>query len=81
MPWNAPAFERAGAPLPGSAFYYAVAARPARARQLRLLVTTQYFWPESFRINDVVRGLRERGHDLEVLTAMPNYPGGSLYPG
>jgi glycosyltransferase involved in cell wall biosynthesis len=48
---------------------------------LKILVITQYFWPESFRINDLVLGLRERGHEVEVLTGVPNYPEGRIYPG
>jgi glycosyltransferase involved in cell wall biosynthesis len=44
------------------------------------LVTT-YFWPETFRINDLVRAWTERGHEVRVLTAMPNYPAGRLFPG
>ena len=47
---------------------------------MRILIVTQYFWPETFRINDVARGLRDRGHTVVVLTGMPNYPGGQLYP-
>lgn len=42
---------------------------------------TQYFWPEDFRINDVVLGLQALGHDVVVLTGKPNYPGGRLFPG
>jgi len=48
---------------------------------LRILVVTQYFHPEPFRINDLVVGLRDRGHDVTVLTGMPNYPDGDFYPG
>lgn len=48
---------------------------------MKLLVLSQYFWPESFRINDLVRGLKERGHDVTVLTGMPNYPTGRFFPG
>jgi glycosyltransferase involved in cell wall biosynthesis len=48
---------------------------------MKILVITQYFWPESFRINDLVLGLKERGHHLEVLTGMPNYPEGRFYDG
>lgn len=40
---------------------------------MRILVLSQYFWPEQFRINDLVLGLKERGHDVEVLTGKPNY--------
>ena len=48
---------------------------------MRLLVVTQYFWPESFRINDLVSGLKERGHEVSVLTGVPNYPGGKIFAG
>jgi len=48
---------------------------------LRILIVTQYFWPERFRINDLALGLVERGHEVTVLTGMPNYPGGRLFPG
>jgi len=48
---------------------------------LKILVVSQYFWPEQFRINDLVQGLKERGHDVTVLTGMPNYPGGKLFDG
>jgi len=47
---------------------------------VKLLIVTQYFWPESFRINDLVLGLKERGHTVTVLTGMPNYPSGRLFP-
>jgi colanic acid biosynthesis glycosyl transferase WcaI len=48
---------------------------------LRILIVTQYFWPESFRINDLALALVGRGHRVTVLTGMPNYPGGRYYPG
>ena len=48
---------------------------------MKILLLTQYFWPESFRINDVALGLRERGHEVCVATGMPNYPGGRLFKG
>jgi colanic acid biosynthesis glycosyl transferase WcaI len=48
---------------------------------MRVLVVTQYFWPEQFRVNDLVVGLRERGHEVTVLTGMPNYPQGRIYGG
>ncbi|MEY2861693.1 MAG: hypothetical protein RL392_2151 [Pseudomonadota bacterium] len=46
---------------------------------MRLLVVTQYFWPESFRINDLVAELRSKGHDVTVLTGWPNYPDGKVF--
>jgi colanic acid biosynthesis glycosyl transferase WcaI len=48
---------------------------------MRILVVTQYFWPEGFRINDLALGLRERGHEVTVYTGKPNYPGGQFFPG
>jgi glycosyltransferase involved in cell wall biosynthesis len=48
---------------------------------MRVLIVTQYFWPEDFRINDVAIGLQERGHEVTVYTGKPNYPGGAFFPG
>ncbi|MCH8830481.1 MAG: glycosyltransferase family 4 protein, partial [Planctomycetes bacterium] len=48
---------------------------------MRVLIVTQYFWPESFRINDLAHGLRDRGHDVTVLTGLPNYPDGRFFAG
>lgn len=48
---------------------------------MKLLILSQYFWPENFRINDVVEGLAARGHAVTVYTAMPNYPTGRFFAG
>ncbi len=48
---------------------------------MRILIVTQYFWPENFRINDLAAGLRERGHEVTVYTGKPNYPEGRFFPG
>lgn len=48
---------------------------------MHVLIVTQYFWPEDFRINDLALGLKERGHRVTVLTGKPNYPGGAFFPG
>ncbi|MGB3680986.1 MAG: glycosyltransferase family 4 protein [Rubrobacteraceae bacterium] len=48
---------------------------------MRVLIVSQYFWPESFRVNDLASGLMERGHRVTVLTGRPNYPEGSFFPG
>jgi len=48
---------------------------------LKVLIVTQYFWPENFRINDLVLGLKERGIEVKVLTGVPNYPGGRFFTG
>lgn len=47
---------------------------------MRLLVVSQYFWPETFRVNDLVSELVRRGHQVTVLTGKPNYPEGRLLP-
>jgi colanic acid biosynthesis glycosyl transferase WcaI len=46
---------------------------------VRLLIVTQYFWPEDFRINDLAGELARRGHQITVLTGLPNYPDGNIY--
>lgn len=48
---------------------------------MNVLIVSQYFWPESFLVNDLAAGLMERGHRVTVLTGKPNYPGGKLFPG
>ena len=48
---------------------------------MKVLVVTQYFWPESFRINDVVSSLVENGIEVDVLTGKPNYPDGKIFNG
>jgi colanic acid biosynthesis glycosyl transferase WcaI len=48
---------------------------------VNILLVTQYFWPEDFRINDLALGLLERGHHVTVLTGKPNYPSGKFFPG
>ncbi|MGH8433917.1 MAG: glycosyltransferase family 4 protein [Pseudomonas sp.] len=46
---------------------------------MRLLVVSQYFWPENFRVNDLVAELVARGHEVTVLTGEPNYPEGRIF--
>ena len=48
---------------------------------MKLLFVSQHFYPEAFRINDICFSLAERGHDVTVLTGLPNYPEGKIYPG
>jgi colanic acid biosynthesis glycosyl transferase WcaI len=48
---------------------------------LKVLIVSQYFSPESFRVNDVATGLVERGHEVTVLTGQPNYETGSFFEG
>ena len=46
---------------------------------MRILIVSQYFWPENFRINDLVKELVNRGHQVTVLTGVPNYPAGKVF--
>lgn len=47
---------------------------------MKILVVSQYFWPENFRINDLVAEWCARGHEVTVLTGVPNYPQGEVLP-
>ena len=47
----------------------------------KILVVSQNFYPEQFRINDICKELVLRGYDVTVLTGLPNYPKGKIYPG
>lgn len=46
---------------------------------MRIAIVSQYFWPENFRINDLAKGLVERGHEVTVLSSNPNYPNRSRF--
>lgn len=48
---------------------------------MKILIVTQYFYPEDFKINDAVEHLLSSGHEVRVLTAFPNYPNGSFFEG
>lgn len=48
---------------------------------MRILIVSQYFYPENFRINDLALRLKERGHEITILTGIPNYPQGRFYDG
>jgi len=48
---------------------------------MKILIVSQYFRPESFRINDLALTLKERGHEVSVLTGKPNYPDGDIFEG
>lgn len=48
---------------------------------MKVLIVSQYFWPENFRINDLAVSLVERGHEVTVLTGIPNYPQGRFFSG
>jgi len=46
---------------------------------VKILVVSQYFWPENFRINELVVEWVKRGHQVTVLTGLPNYPEGKVF--
>ena len=48
---------------------------------MKILFVSQYFFPETFRGNDIVFDLVEKGHEVTVITGKPNYPLGTFYHG
>lgn len=46
-----------------------------------ILVVSQYFYPETFRINDIASEWIKRGYKVTVLTGIPNYPMGKFFEG
>lgn len=46
-----------------------------------ILVISQYFYPEQFRINDICTEWIKRGYKVTVITGIPNYPQGKFYDG
>ena len=45
---------------------------------MKILVVCQYYHPEPFRIHEVCEELVARGHEVTVLTGLPNYPMGII---
>jgi glycosyltransferase involved in cell wall biosynthesis len=48
---------------------------------MHILIVTQYFWPENFKINSLSLELQNKGHEITVLTGLPNYPTGNFFSG
>ena len=48
---------------------------------MKILVVSQYFWPENFSINAIAKYLKQQGHEVDALTGIPNYPQGEFYEG
>ena len=46
-----------------------------------ILVISQYFYPEEFRINDICKEWVKRGYEVTVVTGIPNYPQGNFFDG
>ena len=47
----------------------------------KILIVTECFYPEEFKINDVALSWKGKGFDVDVLTLSPSYPLGKIYPG
>lgn len=52
-----------------------------KPKKQHILVVSQYFYPENFRINDICQEWVKRGYEVTVVTGIPNYPQGSFYKG
>ena len=48
---------------------------------MKVLIWSQYFWPENFLINKLAVDLNAQGMEVTVVTGKPNYPDGQVYPG
>ena len=48
---------------------------------MKILVISQYYSPEPFKVADVCEALAEEGHQVDVVTSFPNYPMGEIYEG
>ena len=48
---------------------------------MNILIVTPHFFPENFRINDFAEEFIRKGHNVFILTSVPNYPVGSYYNG
>ena len=47
---------------------------------MNILIVSQFYNPEQFLINEIAPELVKRGHSVTVLTGLPNYPQGRVYP-
>lgn len=47
---------------------------------MKILVVSQHYWPEPFPSTDICEGLASQGHTVHVITDIPNYPMGYIFP-
>lgn len=40
---------------------------------MKILVVCQHYYPENFQITDICEALVKRGHQVTILTGLPNY--------
>ena len=48
---------------------------------MKVLIWSQYFWPENFPLNKLAVELHAQGVEVTVVTGKPNYPDGQVFPG
>ncbi|GHV73877.1 glycosyltransferase WbuB [Spirochaetia bacterium] len=48
---------------------------------MKICVFTNHFFPEDFKVNDIVFEFAKKGYEITVITAIPDYPQGSYYDG
>ena len=48
---------------------------------MKILVVCQHYWPEPYPLTETCEELARRGHEVHVVTDIPNYPAGDIYPG
>ena len=48
---------------------------------MNILIVTPHFYPENFRINDFAVEFQKKGHNITVLTGIPDYPAGKYFDG
>lgn len=48
---------------------------------MKILIVSQYFYPEVFKINDLALALQKHGYEITVITGKPNYPKGHFFKG
>ena len=46
---------------------------------MNILIVTPHFYPENFRINDFAVEFQKKGHNITVLTGIPDYPAGKYF--
>ena len=46
---------------------------------MRILIVSQYFWPENFRVNEIAEFLKKENIEVDILTGNPNYPEGKIF--
>lgn len=48
---------------------------------MKILIVSQYYYPEQFQINEIAPELVRRGHEVTVVCGLPNYPKGKIFQG